>query len=156
MKHTTHSMRDKRALVLKIGLNNTKPQHNYSGEKENEEKGAKFPRSKLSSLASWTLDKPIYLRLHHKQLPVLQYFGPTLDWPHNAKGRQKLQADNPWPFLCLLKDTLAGTAGSQADNKVVQSLRPDCQQCNSADSQAITDCFSLCSVQATAFTSFCS
>lgn len=58
--------------------------------------------------ASLLLVKSIYPRLHGKQL----YFGHPLDQLHNAKGRQKSQAYNPWPFLSLLKDMLAGTSKS--------------------------------------------
>jgi len=102
--------------------------------------------------ASQLLDKPISLRLHHRPLPLLQYFGHALDRLRDAKGRQESQAGNPWPFPSLPKDALAGAAKSQADDKAVQSLGCDFQQSNSADSRALADCFNLCSVQATAFT----
>lgn len=84
MKHTTCLTRDKWALALKIGCNSTKPQYNYSGEKEKEIK--REPSCQDPTLAaSWLLDKYVHLQLHHKQLLLLPCFGHALDWLHNQR-----------------------------------------------------------------------
>lgn len=71
-------------------------------------KNKKWMQQYKTWAASLLLVKSNYSRLHHKQL----YFGHPLDHLHNAKGRQKSQEYNPWPFLSLLKDMLAGTPKS--------------------------------------------
>lgn len=47
MKHTTRLTRDKWALVLKIGCNNTKLEYNYSGERKKKKKESQIAKIQL-------------------------------------------------------------------------------------------------------------